>query len=141
MIKDSNGDEFTYMPLTLVEGAESPLVRVSVEIPSKGAFKATSDARARVLARRVGETMFVDLADNPIVYGAAQADGEFDLKIEAGSITGFEMITLNVGFFSASSAGWGFSECERRLFEVCGELVVINLIRQPPQITTDEQLS
>jgi len=110
-MKDANGDELTYWPITgLVEGETSQVLTILVTTPVVGGYlRASNDPRLKVWARPkdVGED-YVDirftgiaLADMPV------GDTEFEIYVEAVTpITGLERIPVAVSASGASAANW-----------------------------------
>lgn len=104
----AGGQEFTYLPVSLVGGEGSSPLRVVVTIPRAGDLRASDRVEVRVLARRVGEVDWVDLASDPVSLDP-DVDGdevEFDLKYSTTEVDGANTFDVYVGFASAQAADW-----------------------------------
>lgn len=104
----ADGKEFTYLPISLVAGQESAPLRVTVTVPRVGDLRATDVDEVRVLARRVGDVAWVDLASDPVALDP-DVDGdevEFDLKYSTTEVDGASTFDVYVGFASAQAADW-----------------------------------
>lgn len=111
-IKDADGNEFLYWPVSgLEEGEVTGTILVVLEVtdgPAGGTLSATNDARIAVMARAVGVGAFQNIASNPIdLEGLPNGDNPFEVYLEALSgIVGVERVSLTVSAASSRAAGW-----------------------------------
>lgn len=109
MIKDSNGDELTYWPISgLVEGENSEVLDFTLEIPDVAAtLTANADARLIVWAKKVGDASFVNISEDPYDLSSLSGDVDFQAYVEALSpIEGLERVPVSVIAGTGSAAGW-----------------------------------
>ena len=109
MIKDANGNELTYWPISgLIEGQDSEVLQFTVEVPETPAYlRAAEDERYIAWARKVGDTDYVDIETDPYDLSALSGDVDFEMYIEAtGPIDGLERIPIVVSDGTQYPAGW-----------------------------------
>lgn len=109
MIKDANGDELIYWPISgLIEGEDSETLDFTVEIPVEASLlSATIDSRIIVWAKKVGDVSFVDISNSPYDLSLLSGDVDFQVYIEALTpIDGLERIPVSVMAGTSSPAGW-----------------------------------
>jgi hypothetical protein len=109
MIKDTDGNELTYWPISgLVEGENSQTLQFIVENTGTGKVSASVDSRLIVWARPVGNPIWVNIAVAPIpLSGYPIGDVDFECYVEALSpIVGLERVPVSVVAGSSSAAGW-----------------------------------
>ena len=110
-MKDANGIELTYWPITgLIEGESSQVLTIKVTTPVVGGYlRASNDPRLKVWARRKGVgASYVDIRLTGIdISGMPVGDTEFEIYAEAVTpITGLERIPVAVSASGASAANW-----------------------------------
>lgn len=111
MIRDANGEELTYWPISgLEEGQDSAHLTVYVDTPQTGALRArSSSARAQVWARIGDSGGFTNITTGEIALaGLAYPETAFEIFVRAtGPIpNGFERVSLTVGPAAGQPAAW-----------------------------------
>lgn len=109
MIKDANGNEITYWPITgLIEGQDSIVLDFTVEVPvTPSALAASYNVKVKTWARKVGDTDYVDISVDPYDLSALSGDVDFQGFVEAvGPIEGLERIPIVVSAGTGHPAGW-----------------------------------
>jgi hypothetical protein len=110
MIRDGNGEELLYWPITALRaGQDSQVLHgIRVDTPDPGLLQATEDERAIVYISEAGVEDYIDLAQNPIDLSARPGPyAAFDVYVHAVEDTGpFERVGLEVGPARSSAAGW-----------------------------------
>lgn len=108
MIKDSQGDEITYWPISgLKAGEDSEVLEFTIEVSAEPSeLVATQHDDVIVWVREVGDPSYVNLS-TPYDLSALSGDVDFELYIEAlNTVVGFMRIPLNVIAGQSSPAGW-----------------------------------
>lgn len=111
MIKDSDGVEITYWPISgLTVGEVSETLEFTVELGVSGAgtaLKSSIDASVAVWAKQPSDISVVDISQDPYDLSALSGDVDFELYVEAlGPVDGLVRIPIEVFAGVASPAGW-----------------------------------
>lgn len=109
MIRDGNGDELTYWPISgVIEGDDTdPLLFTPTTQGQK--ITATRDDRVVVKCRVAGAGPYTDISNGSLDVSALMLDGSVDFDIYAtvmGPIEGLERIPITVTVGSSGPAGW-----------------------------------
>jgi hypothetical protein len=102
-VTDTNGNPLAYVPLVVEEETESAVLVIRVVCVAGMFLTAAESASARVLVRRTGTSdAFVSIAHAPVDLSPdAGQTVDFDLKVSAGAVAGFERVALAVRVTSA----------------------------------------
>jgi hypothetical protein len=110
MIKDFEGNEIVYWPITgLASGEQSETIVIRIATPVVGYLRAESNDKVSVWARVQSQGTFVNISETPIdlsnMLGAEET--AFEIYVEAAeSIDGLERIPISVLASKSRSAGW-----------------------------------
>ncbi len=106
MIKDADGNELSYWPISgLIEGEDSETLVFYVQ--GGGTLYATESDKCIFWARRVGDPTWVNVAVSPYSLVGLTGDIAFEGYVEALTpIVGLERIPLTVVAGSSGPAGW-----------------------------------
>lgn len=102
-ITDTDDNPLAYVPIVVEEETESAVLVIRVLCVAGMFLTCAESASAQVLLRRTGTSdAFVDIADAPIDLSPDVGQTvDFDLKVAASAVAGFERVALSVRVTSA----------------------------------------
>jgi hypothetical protein len=109
-LKDSDGNELTYWPISGLTAGESSEVLTftqDIELGAESKLRATPDPRYKIWAKRTADVSYQDITVSPYDLTGLSGTIEFQVYVEAlSTIVGVERVPISVGASVAKSALW-----------------------------------
>jgi hypothetical protein len=109
MIRDTEGNEITYWPLTLKAGEYSEILTIQLDVPRQSVLRATRSDVVQIFGRRAGTLdVFVNLSEVGLPLGGYAGPNQlFEIYAYANEdVEGLPRIPLTIGSMSSGPAGW-----------------------------------